>query len=280
MNHAESGAFLSRASVDPVERRMHKDMTTATSKGNIDMGFYIRKSVKVGPLRFNLSGSGIGVSAGIPGFRVGTGPRGNYVHMGTGGVYYRATLTSRELPNRVDQAARPLSSQSGMIDIESGSTLSMVDASSVSLLEELNTKLKRISIWPFVMVACVFGAIALSDLSPVLLTAIMAAGVAGTWLVYQRDQLRKTAVLLYDLDQEAVRRYQAFHDAFDELSRCGRVSHIAAQGGVADRKRQAGASSLVRRHVVRLTKRAPSRVRTNIEVPVIPVGLQTLYLLP
>ena len=37
-----------------------------------------------GPFRFNLSKSGLGVSAGVPGFRVGTGPRGNYVHMGRG----------------------------------------------------------------------------------------------------------------------------------------------------------------------------------------------------
>jgi hypothetical protein len=39
------------------------------------VGFYVRKSVKAGPFRFNLSKSGIGVSAGVPGFRVGTGPR-------------------------------------------------------------------------------------------------------------------------------------------------------------------------------------------------------------
>ena len=50
------------------------------------MGFYIRKSINAGPFRFNLSQSGLGVSAGIPGFRVGTGPRGNYVHMGRDGI--------------------------------------------------------------------------------------------------------------------------------------------------------------------------------------------------
>lgn len=37
------------------------------------MGLYLRKSVRVGPLRFNLSKGGVGVSAGIKGFRVGTG---------------------------------------------------------------------------------------------------------------------------------------------------------------------------------------------------------------
>jgi hypothetical protein len=60
------------------------------------MGFYIRKSVKAGPFRLNLSKSGIGVSAGIPGLRVGAGPRGTYVHMGGHGVYYRQTLSPTE----------------------------------------------------------------------------------------------------------------------------------------------------------------------------------------
>jgi hypothetical protein len=53
------------------------------------MGVYVRKSVRAGPFRFNLSKSGVGVSAGFPGFRVGTGPRGNYVRAGKGGIYYR-----------------------------------------------------------------------------------------------------------------------------------------------------------------------------------------------
>ncbi|WP_373143384.1 DUF4236 domain-containing protein, partial [Mycobacterium marinum] len=64
------------------------------------MGFYIRKSVKAGPFRFSLSKSGLGVSVGAPGFRVGTGPRGNYIHMGRHGVYYRASLNGRRAPSR------------------------------------------------------------------------------------------------------------------------------------------------------------------------------------
>lgn len=58
------------------------------------MGFYVRKSLKAGPFRFNLSKSGVGVSAGVPGFRAGSGPRGNYVNVGAHGVYYRASLGS------------------------------------------------------------------------------------------------------------------------------------------------------------------------------------------
>lgn len=56
------------------------------------MGFYLHKSVAVGPFRFNLSGSGVGMSVGVRGMRVGTGPRGNYVRIGRGGVYYRQTF--------------------------------------------------------------------------------------------------------------------------------------------------------------------------------------------
>jgi hypothetical protein len=66
------------------------------------MGFYIRKSKKVGPFRFNLSKSGIGTSVGVRGFRVGTGPRGKYVHAGRNGLYYRASLgASRRQPQSV-----------------------------------------------------------------------------------------------------------------------------------------------------------------------------------
>ena len=55
------------------------------------MAFYIRKAVKVGPFRFNLSKSGVGVSGGVTGLRMGTCPRGNYVHMshGNGGPLRR-----------------------------------------------------------------------------------------------------------------------------------------------------------------------------------------------
>lgn len=43
-------------------------------------------------LRVNLSESGIGLSFGVKGLRVGTGPHGNYIHAGRKGVYYRKSL--------------------------------------------------------------------------------------------------------------------------------------------------------------------------------------------
>lgn len=40
------------------------------------MGFYIRRSVNFGPLRVNLSKSGVGFSVGGPGFRTGVRSNG------------------------------------------------------------------------------------------------------------------------------------------------------------------------------------------------------------
>lgn len=56
------------------------------------MPFYFRKSVNAGPFRFNFSKGGVGVSVGVKGIRVGSGPRGHYVHAGRGGIYYRSTI--------------------------------------------------------------------------------------------------------------------------------------------------------------------------------------------
>jgi Protein of unknown function (DUF4236) len=57
------------------------------------MPFYIRKSIKLGPFRLNFSKSGVGVSTGIKGARIGMNAKGKkYVHLGRGGLYYRQNL--------------------------------------------------------------------------------------------------------------------------------------------------------------------------------------------
>lgn len=56
------------------------------------MGWFIRKSKSVGPVRFNLSKSGVGVSTGVKGARMSFGPRGTYVNLGRNGIYYRKKI--------------------------------------------------------------------------------------------------------------------------------------------------------------------------------------------
>ena len=59
------------------------------------MGFYLRKGFNFGPIRVNLSKSGLGVSAGVKGARIGVNSQGRaYVHGGRHGLYYRKNLGS------------------------------------------------------------------------------------------------------------------------------------------------------------------------------------------
>lgn len=58
------------------------------------MGWFIKKSFGFGPLRLNLSKSGLGASVGVKGLRVSTGPKGRQLNAGREGLYYRASLNS------------------------------------------------------------------------------------------------------------------------------------------------------------------------------------------
>jgi len=66
---------------------------------SVPLGFYFRKSRNIGPVRFNFSKSGVGVSVGRRGFRVGLNAQGKrYIHAGANGLYYRGSLDSPAPP--------------------------------------------------------------------------------------------------------------------------------------------------------------------------------------
>lgn len=255
------------------------------------MGFRIRKSVRVGPFRFNVSKSGVGVSAGVKGFRVGTGPRGNYVHMGAGGVYFRRSLNPAGATDQRSDKVTPQGEPSGlpesatvgpMQEIESASVLEMVDSSSAELLEEINAKQKKTRLFPMAL-----------GLGLVISIALIGYGVPGwlviVWLVlaslgafaaWYRDQLAKSVVILYDFDAALEEAYGGIHDAFKALSDCAKVWHIEATGQIRDRKYHAGANTAVSRQRISSSDRRLPFIKTNIEVPIVPAGKQKLAFMP
>ena len=253
------------------------------------MGFYLRKSISVGPLRFNLSKSGIGVSAGVTGLRFGVGPRGNYVHMGRGGLYYRATLppssSSRSSPA---QPPAPISPEippgthAPLEEIESADVSTIVDSSSRELLDELNIKRAKARLWPIVAIvsAVVLGVGVSSNWTAWLLARFVLAGAAGTYAAHARDALDKTVVLFYNFDSDMEAAYAQLHTAASQLAGCAEARHIEASGKVHDRKYHAGASDLVRRKNTSIRKAEPPYVKTNIETVAVGVGRQTLYFFP
>jgi hypothetical protein len=179
------------------------------------MGFSLRKSVRVGPLRFNLSGSGVGVSAGIRGLRIGTGPRGNYIHAGTHGLYYRTGFGSISRPEAPAQPANPTVERTidGLQEIESASVHQMAPASAQVLLDEIRARHRRFELWPLHASIGGIGVLllALSDLQAWAVLASAAALLCSIAWVRTHDLLRKTVVLLYELDGPFAEGYQSLH---------------------------------------------------------------------
>lgn len=256
------------------------------------MGFYLRKSVRVGPFRVNFSNSGIGVSAGIPGFRVGAGPKGRYIHVGTHGLYYRQALSPASgtssgsaLPGPELQPHAQVVTQRGVgpsLEIDSADVGKLVDSSSQALLSELNSRKRRLRLLPLA-VAVGFTTILAALFSGVstslqIAFALLAAGTVVATAMW--DEVRKTALLAYSFDADMEAAYEALHRSATNLAGSGCVWHIASSAQVSDRKYHAGASNLVKRSRTFVQRQQPPFVKSNVSTVAIGVGAQVLHFFP
>lgn len=253
------------------------------------MPFYIRKSVKAGPFRFNFSKGGVGVSVGVKGLRVGTGPRGHYIHAGRGGLYYRASIGTtgkRHLREKIGAIPAQLTfeeSAVNMVEIESGDVMEMRDENFAELLDEINAKASqwRLSVL-FGGAFALLGFFLLFQTQQIgiwILVAALLAWALGAWL----DSYRRSTVLFYDIDGPVEQAYKDTIAAFDGLSECAAKWHIEAGGAINDLttwKRNAGASYLVKRKPTKLAYALPSVIKSNITPPSVHVGKQIIYFLP
>lgn len=255
------------------------------------MPFYIRKSVSAGPFRFNFSKGGVGVSVGVKGLRIGTGPRGHYIHAGRGGLYYRATLgnAGRSRPTAVPQRQSPLpqiafdNSDVVMIEIDSGDVMHMQDEAFSDLLTEINSKAAQTRMsaalaWAAIVIGVLAG---VATGGPGLFLCILALpGYAiGSWF----DSYRRTTVLYYDLEGDAEAAYNGLAAGFDGLSGCAAKWHIEAGGAVQSLtawKRNAGASHLVNRKATTLAYKLPAVIKSNLTPPALHVGKQIMFFMP
>lgn len=72
------------------------------------MGLRFRKSINIGPLRINLSKSGVGFSVGTKGFRVGRSAKGKTtatVSLPGTGLSYQQDLSPEGVKKTVNKAA-------------------------------------------------------------------------------------------------------------------------------------------------------------------------------
>src|ERR1700733_15172848 len=104
------------------------------------MGYFFRRSTRLGPFRLNFSKSGIGASVGVKGARLTMTPRGTtYVTVGSHGFYYRETLAQsggvRVHPT--DPSGQPQLGATGDAILTAAAS-ELVDSSSERLIQQLN----------------------------------------------------------------------------------------------------------------------------------------------
>lgn len=250
------------------------------------MPFYIRKSVSAGPFRFNLSKSGVGLSVGVKGFRIGTGPRGNYVHMGAGGIYYRTTLPGiASLPSAHPSPISPGPANSSAFpvthEIESAEPVQMQPESAKDLLDQIvgmHQRLRFTTIAAVAGVTCTVAFIVLGLSSylyiPIAATLILVA------LSHYVDKSINRVVLIYNLSGSARTAFELLTKTFDDLMGVSRAWHITTEQHNLNRKHNAGAYKSQDRKSVKFYYGLPIVINSNIGTPAIKFGGRNLYFFP
>lgn len=251
------------------------------------MGWYLRKSVKIGPVRFNLSKSGIGTSVGVKGFRVGVRPNGkSYVHAGRYGLYYRQELGDGSINDNV-QEKQPISEyvlpEENITKYETASPQNLTSKSRQELLEKLNDSYKAVRL-------DLISAIVLSLITITLFSLIAISGAISALtsivffiLVARWETKRRTVHLFYDFEDEKGEFFKKIIEAFNNLASNSKVWALIDSRHLYDAhesKRNAGASNLINRSDVQIGEGKPPWVEVNIDVPVLKARNQTLYMLP
>ncbi|MCS6918031.1 MAG: DUF4236 domain-containing protein [Chitinophagales bacterium] len=260
------------------------------------MPFYIRKSIQLGPLRFNFSKSGMGVSFGVRGLRIGTGPRGHYVHMGAGGVYYRQSLGRKRKkrakaadPHQIQRdfaqtATPPVASVLPEKELErvyeTAASGLLVDSDAQQLLDYINHRRRRMAWFPVMgligLLLVVFSAVAGKSLVHAGVTAVLAflLGVVA----WQYDLMRRFTVVYYDLDEQRTNGFRQVVSAFEALRQMKRIWNVLK---VRERKEGTYTVKTIQQgQVVKLRTGQPPFLRLNLNVPLLPAGKQQLALLP
>jgi len=250
------------------------------------MAWYLRKSLRLGPIRFNLSKSGIGTSVGVKGFRVGVRPNGkSYIHAGRYGLYYRQELgggASRNDPPPVETAHSD-SPHPDTIYYDSASSRELTSQSKRELLSQLNqsyssTRLDYVcgTILSILSLILLFQNVALGLV--LLIFTLVATGAIGVW-----ESRRRTITITYELDSGAESLFKEVISAFNNLACNQSVWAMVDSRDIHhfhESKLNAGAGTLVNRTPVQIGEGNPPWVVTNISVPVLKARNTALYMMP
>ncbi len=249
------------------------------------MGWYLRKSLKIGPVKFNLSKSGIGTSVGVKGFRIGVRPNGkSYVHAGRHGLYYRQELGNAfEGDTQEQKTDKTVASDANTTRYESATSKDLISSSHKEMLTKLNQSYKSLRI-DYVL-GIIFLILVLAVVTSNQITAIIVGilGVSLFIITARWETKRRTVQLVYAFEDEQGCHFKEIIDGFNNLVLCKNVWALIDSREINtahEAKQHAGASNVINRSPVQLGEGKPPWVETNIDVPIMKTRGQTLYMMP
>ena len=245
------------------------------------MGWYIRKSKSFGPLRVNLSKSGIGMSVGVKGARVSFGPNGTYLNAGRNGLYYRKKLgngLSDDKESKDVGYRDNVNPQSGSNSFEQDADAIRVNYSACSgseLGETLVSEIKkaRVRRWLWII-----GSLLLITYGNIY--GILIATTIG--VIFWRSF---SARVDYDLEQDDEVEWHKLVDAMLVLDNSERLWLIEKEWEGVNRKTNAGAGKKVARGDAQICSflenvRTGFGIQTNIETVAIKSSKCKILFLP
>lgn len=268
------------------------------------MPFYIRDSITLGPFRVNLSKSGLGFSAGVKGFRVGTGPKGHYIHAGMNGIYYRKTLgtlgrrskqpgsekqgdyASELAKIAPDENLPTYITEDGVLmrRIISAEADVLVSETHSEALNSLNRAREKPSYTLILCGAAAFGLVftLISQNSAAMMACMALLGIAYA-VGHMLDIPRRNVVFAYNLEPAAEERYKALIGAVDRIAGASKLWFVKASGDITTLhawKKNAGATSLVDTTETSVSYALPPGIASNVTPPMILIDGKKCYFFP
>lgn len=112
-----------------------------------------------------------------------------------------------------------------------------------------------------------------------LMVASLGVFVLGI-VVHKKNTDKRMSRLFYELTEDEAQKYSVIQQAATHLSKAQQLWRVEAKSPTWDWKRNAGASSLVRRVSSSVGALSPPRLQTNITTPSLDLGSMRLYFMP
>lgn len=250
-----------------------------------ELAWYLRKSVSLGPIRLNLSKSGIGTSVGVTGFRVGVRPNGSsYIHAGRHGLYMREELGGRRIVEQQDAQPQIPSNAPPTQVYATVCTSELSTPERKELLDRLNKSYKDFRTDYLVIVSSVVAfVVALLSGKAIAILILAVLGTVASIAAAIWESKRRTVKIEYNFEADDTSSYSNLVNAVNTLAKCRKVwAYINARSisSLHESKVNAGASSLISRTTASIGTGTPPWVEANITIPTITARGTTVYFLP